>query len=52
MKAIKLLSLFLFIFAASSCNTFVGLGRDIKQIGGGLESKAQGNTYKQGATRN
>lgn len=50
MKVIKLLSLFLVIFGASSCNTLVGIGRDIKQTGGGIESKAQGSTFKAGAT--
>lgn len=30
----------------SSCNTFVGIGRDFKSLGSGVENKAYGKTWK------
>ncbi|MEO1858243.1 MAG: hypothetical protein ABGY95_12880 [Rubritalea sp.] len=30
----------------NSCNTFVGLGRDVKSLGTGVENKAYGKTWK------
>lgn len=50
MKLILFIGATLILAFTSSCNTFIGMGRDIKQVGGGLESKAQGGTYQQGAT--
>ena len=30
----------------NSCNTFVGVGRDVKSLGTGVENKAYGKTWK------
>ena len=29
-------------FTVSSCNTFIGMGRDIEMLGSGMQNKAQG----------
>ena len=50
MKLIKLFGLVAVAASFSSCNTLVGIGRDIKQFGGGIESKGQGDSYKEGAS--
>lgn len=33
------------VLALSSCNTVVGLGRDIKSVGDGVENKAYGKQW-------
>ncbi len=33
-------------FTLNSCNTFVGIGRDLKSFGIGVENKAYGKTWK------
>jgi len=50
MKLTKILALSLAVFGLASCNTISGVGRDFQQFGGGISSKAQGGTYKDGAT--
>ena len=60
MKFIKLIGLFSLVFGFSSCNTVIGVGRDIKQatqavgsgvekggqaVGSGLENKGYGKTW-------
>jgi len=34
------------ILTLNSCNTFVGVGRDFKSLGNGVENKAYGKTWK------
>lgn len=46
MKALLLGSAALAFLASSSCNTFVGMGRDFKSLGTGVENKAYGKTWK------
>jgi predicted small secreted protein len=46
MKALILSTAALATLALSSCNTFVGIGRDFKSLGQGVENKAYGNTWK------
>jgi predicted small secreted protein len=29
----------------SSCNTFIGIGRDIENLGNGMQNKAEGKTW-------
>lgn len=36
----------------NSCNTFAGLGRDVKSLGNGVENKAYGKTWKGDARDN
>ncbi|MFC5050617.1 hypothetical protein ACFPK9_08330 [Rubritalea spongiae] len=50
MKALLLSTLIIGLFGLSSCNTFVGVGRDFKSLGQGVENKAYGKTW-QGAPR-
>ena len=33
------------VFVLGSCNTTIGLGRDLRQLGSGLENKAHGKTF-------
>lgn len=33
------------LFALSSCNTFIGMGRDIESLGEGMQNKADGKTW-------
>ncbi len=33
------------LFAVSSCNTFIGMGRDIERLGEGMQNKADGKTW-------
>lgn len=33
------------VFALGSCNTTIGLGRDLRQLGSGLENKAHGKSF-------
>jgi predicted small secreted protein len=33
------------VFALASCNTTIGLGRDLRQLGSGLENKAHGKPF-------
>ena len=40
------------LFCLSSCNTFIGLTRDIQTLGGGLENKAHGKTWQGNAPAN
>lgn len=47
----KKLSAFLALAAVvslSSCNTAIGFGRDMRQLGTGLENKAHGRTWDGG----
>lgn len=34
----------------SSCNTMIGIGRDFRQLGTGLENKAHGRSFNGGET--
>ncbi|MGJ8674203.1 hypothetical protein [Rubritalea sp.] len=45
MKALFLSTAALTFIGLSSCNTFVGVGRDFKSLGQGVENKAYGNTW-------
>jgi predicted small secreted protein len=40
MKSVLLIAAIAAAAALSSCNTFIGLGRDLKQLGGGMENTA------------
>ncbi|GAA5484826.1 hypothetical protein [Haloferula sargassicola] len=33
------------VLATSSCNTMIGMGRDFRQLGEGLEHKAHGKNF-------
>lgn len=33
------------VFAFGSCNTMVGIGRDFRQLGTGMENKANGKKF-------
>ncbi|MEP4078225.1 entericidin EcnA/B family protein [Haloferula sp.] len=33
------------VFALGSCNTTIGLGRDLRQLGTGMENKAHGKKF-------
>ena len=33
------------VFALASCNTMIGMGRDFRQLGEGLEHKAHGRNF-------
>ncbi|MFC7338377.1 entericidin [Haloferula chungangensis] len=33
------------LFALSSCNTMIGMGRDFRQLGEGMENKAHGRPF-------
>ncbi|MGB2402291.1 MAG: hypothetical protein ACPIA7_02650 [Akkermansiaceae bacterium] len=33
------------LFSLSSCNTFIGFGRDIERLGEGMQNKADGKTW-------
>ena len=33
------------LFAFCSCNTFIGMGRDIERLGEGMQNKADGKTW-------
>lgn len=35
----------LLVLGLSSCNTMIGIGRDFRQLGAGLEHKAHGRTF-------
>lgn len=39
------------LFTLSSCNTFIGMGRDIERLGEGMQNKADGKTWS-GKERN
>lgn len=49
MKLIKLSFLGFALYGLASCNTISGVGKDFKQFGGGISSKAEGGTYEDGA---
>ncbi|MFT5882293.1 MAG: putative small secreted protein [Crocinitomicaceae bacterium] len=34
------------VLTLNSCNTFAGIGRDVKSLGNGVENKAYGKTWK------
>jgi len=36
---------FLAVMFLGSCNTFIGMGRDFRQLGEGLEHKAHGRNF-------
>lgn len=36
------------VVSLGSCNTAIGFGRDMRQLGTGLENKAQGRTWDGG----
>lgn len=40
-----LLAVLLIAVCLSSCNTMIGFGRDLRQLGEGMEERATGNTY-------
>jgi predicted small secreted protein len=33
------------LLSLSSCNTFIGVGRDIEKLGEGMQNKADGKTW-------
>jgi predicted small secreted protein len=33
------------VFALGSCNTMIGMGRDFRQLGEGMENKAHGRAF-------
>lgn len=33
------------VFALGSCNTMIGIGRDFRQLGEGMENKAHGKRF-------
>ncbi|MEM1083015.1 MAG: entericidin [Verrucomicrobiota bacterium] len=33
------------VFALGSCNTMIGMGRDFRQLGEGMEHKAHGRNF-------
>ena len=41
----KIATALLFVVALTSCNTMIGLGRDFRQLGTGLEHKAHGRNF-------
>ncbi len=45
-KLMKTIALaILAVFALGSCNTMIGIGRDFRQLGSGLEHKAHGRSF-------
>jgi predicted small secreted protein len=40
MKSVLFVAAIAVAAVLSSCNTFIGLGRDLKQLGGGMEESA------------
>ncbi|MFD2159600.1 hypothetical protein ACFSW8_11865 [Rubritalea tangerina] len=46
MKLSAILLTSITICSLCSCNTFVGIGRDFKSLGQGVENKAYGKTWK------
>lgn len=47
-KSFFLLSLASFAFIFGSCNTFIGMGRDIQSLGKGMVNKGHGQTWQGG----
>ncbi len=46
MKKIRsILFILVSLFSLSSCNTFIGFGRDIERLGEGMQNKADGKTW-------
>ena len=43
MKALACLALA--VLTLSSCNTMIGMGRDFRQLGEGIENKASGRSF-------
>jgi predicted small secreted protein len=48
MKKLLLLAALVAVSSLTSCNTAIGLGRDFRQLGIGLENKAHGRTWDGG----
>lgn len=46
MKFSALLLVSAAVLTLNSCNTFAGIGRDVKSLGNGVENKAYGKTWK------
>ncbi|MDG1357308.1 MAG: entericidin [Akkermansiaceae bacterium] len=44
-KICSSLLLLVSLLSLSSCNTFIGLGRDIERLGEGMQNKADGKTW-------
>lgn len=44
-KICSALLLFVSLLSLSSCNTFIGMGRDIERLGEGMQNKADGKTW-------
>ena len=43
MKALAIVALA--VLTLSSCNTMIGMGRDFRQLGEGMENKANGRNF-------
>ena len=44
-KSFCLILLSVAALAVSSCNTFIGAGRDIQSVGAGMQNKAEGRNW-------
>ena len=44
-KICTALLLLVSLLSLSSCNTFIGVGRDIEKLGEGMQNKAEGKTW-------
>jgi len=47
-KLLALLAAVVAVTTSTSCNTAIGFGRDMRQLGTGLENKAHGRTWDGG----
>jgi predicted small secreted protein len=48
MKKLLLLAALVAVSSLTSCNTAIGMGRDFRQLGIGMENKAHGRTWDGG----
>jgi predicted small secreted protein len=48
MKKLLLLAALVAVSSLTSCNTAIGIGRDFRQLGIGMENKAHGRTWDGG----
>jgi predicted small secreted protein len=43
-KSLRILAIATTVCSLSSCNTFIGMGRDFQSLGNGMVNKGHGNT--------